>query len=90
MPMKWAYEIAATAQRDLKRLPRSTQIDILRKIVALAGDPRNSPQVRALKGSRGRFRLRVGDYRIIYSLDEDERVVRVEHIRHRRDAYRGL
>jgi mRNA interferase RelE/StbE len=90
MPTKWAYEIAPAAQRELKRLPRSLQVSILAKIVALARDPHSSSQVKRLKASPGRFRLRVGDYRVLYLLDEESRIVRVERIRHRRDAYRDL
>jgi mRNA interferase RelE/StbE len=90
MPTKWVYEITPAAQRDLKRLPRPIQVNILAKVVALAKDPHASPQVKRLKGSPGRFRLRVADYRVLYLLDEQRRTVRVERVRHRRDVYRGL
>ena len=90
MPTKWVYEITPAAQRDLKRLPRPIQVNILAKVVALAKDPHVSPQVKRLKGSPGRFRLRVADYRVLYLLDEQQRTVRVERVRHRRDVYRGL
>ena len=68
MPTKWVYEITPVAQRDLKRLPRPIQVNILAKVVALAKDA--SPQVKRLKGSPGRLRLRVTDYRVLYLLDE--------------------
>ena len=90
MKTKWAFEIMPVAKRDLKRFSRPIQVDILAKVVSLAGDPLDSPQVKKLKGSPDRFRLRVGDYRIIYRLDEKARLVLVERIRHRREAYRGL
>jgi mRNA interferase RelE/StbE len=87
---KWVFEIAPAAQRELKSLPHPTRVDILARVVALANDPYDSSQVKKLKGSPGRFRLRVGDYRVVYSLNEQARVLRVERIRHRRDAYRDL
>ena len=70
MPAKWVYEITPAAERDLKRLPRPIQVNILAKVVALAKDPHASPQVKRLKGSPGRLRLRVTDYRVLYLLDE--------------------
>ena len=88
MAAKWEFEIAPAALRELKRLPRPTQVNILTKLVSLTEDPHNSPQVKRLKGSPGRFRLRVGDYRVVYSADEKTRTIRVERIRHRREAYR--
>jgi mRNA-degrading endonuclease RelE of RelBE toxin-antitoxin system len=74
--------------RELKLLPRRTQVNILAKLVSLAGDPHSSPQVKGLKGSLGRFRLPVGAYRVVYSADEKTRTIKVERIRHRREAYR--
>jgi mRNA interferase RelE/StbE len=90
MKAKWDCEIAPPAQRDLKRLPRDLRVKLLTRVVSLCGDPKNFPQTRKLKGSPDRFRLRVGDYRVVYSLDEEARRVRVERVRHRREAYRGL
>ena len=90
MKAKWSYELAPASLRELKNLPRSLQVSIVGKIVELAKDPHDSPQVKKLKGSPGRFRLRVGHYRVVYTLDERARMVMIERIRHRRDAYRGL
>jgi mRNA interferase RelE/StbE len=48
------------------------------------------PPAKKLKGAPDRFRLRVGDYRIVYRVGAPARRVRVERIRHRRDVYRGF
>jgi mRNA interferase RelE/StbE len=58
-------------------------------IDALASNPR-PPGVRALKGHRPYLRVRSGDYRVIYTVDDDSRVVRVAVVGHRRDVYRNL
>lgn len=90
MKAKWDCEIAPQAQRDLKRLPNRVRVNILSRIVSLGNDPRNSSQSKKLKGSPDRFRLRVGDYRVVYTLNEEVHQVRVDRVRHRREAYRGL
>jgi mRNA interferase RelE/StbE len=58
-------------------------------IDALADDPR-PPGVRALTGHRPYLRVRSGDYRVIYVVDDEIRQVRVVVIGHRRDVYRNL
>jgi mRNA interferase RelE/StbE len=90
MKAKWDCEIAPQAQRDLKRLPQRVRISILSKVVSLCDGPRNSPQSKRLKGSPERFRLRIGDYRVVFTLDDEARKVRVDRVRHRREAYCGL
>jgi len=43
--------------------------------------------VRKLRGTRDLWRIRVGDYRVIYRMDDRKRLVDVSHVRHRREAY---
>lgn len=74
------------AERDLRRLPETTFGRVIRKIKALAEKPR-PPDCRKLMGSVNDYRIRVGDYRILYEVDDRERVVRILRIRHRRDVY---
>jgi len=62
--------------------------DVLATMRALAADPR--PGARALKGHRPYLRVRSGDYRVIYSVDDATRVVRVVVVGHRREVYRNL
>jgi mRNA interferase RelE/StbE len=52
----------------------------------LAGDPR-PPGIKKLKGREG-WRLRIGDYRVIYEIDDTQKIIIVLHVGHRRDIYR--
>ena len=75
------------AERDLKRLEAKEFHRITREIKALAENPR-PPGCRKIAGSERDWRIRIGDYRVIYELDEEAKVVRVMRVRHRREAYR--
>jgi mRNA interferase RelE/StbE len=83
------YEVylERAAERDLRRLPVETFHRIVPHIRALSEDPR-PPGCRKLTGSENDWRIRIGDYRVIYEIDEDEKAVRVFRIRHLREAYR--
>ncbi len=87
--MAFNIEYAKSVAKDLKPLPKSARVKALDVVeTSLASDPY---QGKALKGPyRGLYRFRVGDYRIIYSIEKDRLVVFVLRIRHRKDAYRGL
>lgn len=62
---------------------------ILTALTPLGDDPyRQDADVRELAGESGRFRLRVGDYRVIYRIDGDELVIEVVEVGHRREVYR--
>jgi mRNA interferase RelE/StbE len=77
------------ALRHLAALPKSDQERITQRIDALADDPR-PPGAKALQGQHGLYRLRSGDYRIIYKIEDDRLLVLVIKIGHRRDVYRRL
>jgi mRNA interferase RelE/StbE len=62
---------------------------ILQALVALENDPR-PPGCQKLKGNDDLYRIRVGDYRIVYSVDDDGRIIIVLVAAHRRDVYRDL
>lgn len=83
------YEVylEGAAERDLKRLPAEVFHRIIPRIRALAQNPR-PPGCRKLTGSENDWRVRIGDYRVIYEIDEAEEAVRVFRVRHRREAYR--
>ena len=76
-----------TAQRDLKRLPREVQKRLLIRLEALAEDPR-PPSADMLAGPVNIWRVRVGDYRIVYTIKDDILLVLVLRIGHRREIYR--
>jgi mRNA interferase RelE/StbE len=84
---RFAIELSSAAVKALERLPKSVLIRIDKAINSLALNPR--PQgYRKLVGTHNDYRLRVGDYRIIYSIEEDRLVVLVIDVGHRKDIYR--
>ena len=82
------YEVVLehAAERDLKGLPAIVFQRVIQHVKALADNPR-PPGCRKITGSEGSWRIRVGDYRIIYEIDDKARVVRIMRVRHRREAY---
>ena len=84
---RYRVEISRTAERQLERLPGEGQRRVVATILALADDPlpRGS---RKLSGYEDVFRVRVGRYRILYSVATKTLIVIVLKIGHRRDVYR--
>jgi mRNA interferase RelE/StbE len=83
------YEVylERSAENDLKRLTTSIFHRIIPHIKTLAGNPRPSGCIK-ITGSRNDWRIRIGDYRIIYEIDEEAKAVRIMRVRHRREVYR--
>lgn len=83
------YEIylEQAVERNLRRLSAEDFHRVISRIKALADDPRPSG-CRKITGSKSDWRIRIGDYRVIYEIDEKAKAVRVVRIRHRREAYR--
>ena len=72
----------------MARLPRADQIRVRAAIDLLATEPR-PPRCVALVGENSVYRVRVGDYRIIYEVIDRHLIVQVVRVAHRRDAYRN-
>ena len=75
------------AERELRRLSSENHDRIIRAIQGQARNPR-PPGCRKLTGTVNDWRIRVGDYRVVYDIDDVVRVVRVIRVRHRREVYR--
>jgi mRNA interferase RelE/StbE len=75
------------AEKDLSRLPAEIHDRVIEAIQALAANPR-PVGCRKLTGSKHDWRIRVGDYRVVYEIADVIRVVRVNRVRHRREVYR--
>ena len=75
-----------SVRKDLESIPKSNLRKILKTIKALSSDPRPSG-CRKLSGQE-RYRLRKGQYRIIYSIQDDELTIWVVKVGHRKDIYR--
>jgi len=87
--MKGIYQIEwkQSALHELKRLDRQSMPSIVRAIDSLASNP--FPQsVKKLQGSEHKYRLCVGDYRVIYEVYSQRLIIEVIRVRHRKDAYR--
>ena len=84
--MSFSIRIKGSAARELKRLARPDRVRIVAAIDRLAETPHLGA---TLKGNlRGLRRLRVGDHRVVYEVRNDELIILVVRIAHRRDAYR--
>jgi len=75
------------AERDLRRLSAENFRRIITRIKALADNPR-PPGCRKIVGAENEWRIRVGDYRILYQIDDPSQTVRLLRVVHRRQAYR--
>ena len=84
---RYAVEFRRSAEKDLRRLDPMAQRRVLRAAENLATNPRPDG-CRKMQGSENAFRIRVGDYRIVYTVDDAVLIVAVERIRHRREVYR--
>lgn len=84
-----AYEVwlSSSVERDLKRLEAQYFNRIIKPIKSLAKDPKPSG-CRKITGTKNDYRIRVGEFRIIYEIDDKEKAVRVMRVRHRKEAYR--
>jgi mRNA interferase RelE/StbE len=83
----YAVVLKPAAVRDLRKLPQDARRRVAARLDALAGDPR-PPGVEALQGASDLYRVRVGDYRIVYQVEHKVLVVLVVRIGHRREVYR--
>jgi mRNA interferase RelE/StbE len=75
------------AEKDLGRLSSDVHDRVIAAIQALAANPR-PPACRKLAGSKHDWRIRVGDYRVVYEIADQIRVVRINRVRHLREVYR--
>jgi len=84
--VSYTVEIKRSAEKEMDRLPNKIHRHISEKILALEANPR-PPGTRKLQGGEG-YRLRIGDYRVLYTVDDQTRHVFVYSVAHRREAYR--
>lgn len=85
--MAYRITIAPAAVRELAKLPIDARLAVADVISALAHEPR-PPGVKKLSGSKGSYRIRVGDYRVLYSIADRVLTVVVVKVGNRRDVYR--
>jgi mRNA interferase RelE/StbE len=83
---KYGIEIKPSARKELENLSNNLIARLVPKIESLAANPRPSG-CRKLRGYKDLWRIRVGDYRAVYIIDDDRKMVSVTRIAHRRDVY---
>jgi mRNA interferase RelE/StbE len=83
------YEVLLerSAERDLKALDPEAFHRIVPRIRALSQNPR-PPGCHKIAGSRRDWRIRIGEYRVIYEVDDRNRLVKIMRVGHRREVYR--
>ena len=85
--MTYRLVIDPRAEKELDALDRPIRDRVAKALIRLAKNPHRTSNVKALKG--GGYRLRVGDYRVLYELRDDVLVILVVKVGHRREVYRG-
>lgn len=83
---KYAIDIKPSARRELENLSDSLIARLLPKIESLTANPRPSG-CRKLRGYKDLWRIRVGNYRVVYIIDDDRKRLSVTRVAHRRDVY---
>lgn len=86
--MSYTIVIAKSVQKQLDNLHNTIFERVIEKIKLLADEPRPDGVVK-LKGFDNEYRIRVGDYRVRYEVDDANQVVRLLQCKHRRDVYRN-
>ena len=82
----YSVEVKPTARKELEALPDNVLARVVRKLEALAETPRPAG-CKKLKGYKDQWRVRIGDWRVVYIIDDAARVVSVTRIAHRREVY---
>lgn len=85
--MKFTVFISKSVQKQIDNLPNDVLERVIEKIQNLALEPRPDGVVK-LKGSDNEYRIRVGDYRVRYEIDDESQLVQILQCKHRKDVYR--
>ncbi len=84
--MNYSVKIAPAAERQLRKFDPQVRRRVQAAIDLLADDPR-PPKAIQLVGGSGEWRVRTGDYRIIYEIHDDQLIVLILRLGHRREIY---
>ena len=85
--MSYKIIISKSVQKQINDLPSQIRNRVVEKIQSLAQEPRPSDVVK-LKGFGKEYRIRIGDYRVRYEIDDSSQIIRLLQCKHRRDVYR--
>jgi mRNA interferase RelE/StbE len=85
--MAFRIEWKKSTRKDLRKLPSATLDRIIAAVESLAENP--FPRgVEKLSGSEHAYRIRLGDYRVVYEVVAESKLIEVQRVRHRKDVYR--
>jgi mRNA interferase RelE/StbE len=87
--VRYAVEVSPAAGRQIRKLDRDTQKRVLARIEKLEQDPRPHDASK-LQSPEELYRIRVGDYRIVYCIEDDRLLVLIVKVGHRKEVYRSL
>jgi mRNA interferase RelE/StbE len=82
----YAVEVKPSARKELEALPDNVLPRVVTKLEALGHTPRPAG-CKKLKGYKSQWRIRVGDWRVVYIIDDSAKVASVTRIAHRREVY---
>ena len=89
--MKYAFRWRERAVRQLRAIPQPAALTILRALTPLGDDPRHpDANLKKLIGYEDRYRLRAGDYRVIYEVIDGQLIILAVGVGHRREIYRAM
>lgn len=78
-----------SAKKELKKLPKDIIVNIISTVESLKNEPR-PVGVKKLVGTQHTYRQRIGNYRIVYSIENELLVIEVVRVGHRKDVYRNI
>jgi mRNA interferase RelE/StbE len=84
----YRIEVSATAERQIRKLPRADQLRVVRVIGALSTDP-HPPGCRKLSGHDDVFRVRIGRYRVLYAIEHRRLIIIILKVADRKDVHRS-
>jgi mRNA interferase RelE/StbE len=87
-PTPWNITVSRKAQRDIDKLPAKVRQRVLDALVGLTTHPRQG-DIRKLEGRDDEYRLRVGEWRVIFRVEKSEKLVVVTAVRPRGGAYQA-
>ena len=87
---RYTVTVDSVAMKDIKKLPVSVKDRVWKKIETLKNIPRPRSAQPVVNFGENGYRIRVGDYRILYQINDRKIEVLVVRVRHRREAYRNL
>ena len=87
--LRYKIEVKKPAAKNLKKIPKGDRKHIIDKIDSLAENP-PSLDTTKMKGNNPFYKVRVGDYRIVYEIQEDVLLILIVKVGHRKDIYRNI